>query len=369
MDVTDNQIKFDEVGFCNHCRRAEKLISAAQLNSDFRLEKWVETISQRSKNLGTNSIIGLSGGVDSSYVALLLSRLQIKPLVIHVDAGWNNEVAVTNIRKLVDSLGLELKTIVIDWKKMRALQTAFLRAGIRNQDIPQDHAYFASLYSLATKYRIRNIITGANIATESILPSSWGSDAMDGRFLRAVAKSQGLTDLGSFPVSRLPRHYLARMAVGRLVIHKPLDRINYNKAEAMIELAKFCGWRDYGGKHRESLFTTWFQHVYLVRRFGIDKRKAHLSSLIMSGQISRNAALEMLAQPALNSVEEKLLTQTVARKLLLSTDELENLIELPGINDYIFPNDQWIYSSGFTKIGRVLISSQNQVLSNIDIAR
>lgn len=369
MDSSDSKIEFDGRGHCNHCRRAVELLKSLKTRQGNRLETWADSLKSKNSSRKFDAIIGLSGGIDSSYVALLLSRLKIRPLVVHVDAGWNNEVAVSNIRMLLDALGFELETVVIDWKQMRNLQTAFLRAGIKNQDIPQDHAFFASLYNLAAKYKIRDVITGANVSTESILPSSWGSDAMDGKFLMAVARSQGLSNIGSFPISRLPHHYLLRMVLGRMVIHKPLDMIDYQKESAMRELEESFGWRDYGGKHRESLFTTWFQHSYLPKRFGIDKRKAHLSSLIISGQMSRDIALETLKSPELSPTEERILSNQVARKLSISTDELQHLSTMPEVDETVFKNDQWIYSKQLIPLGRGLISRNNQILRKIDIVR
>lgn len=369
MDTTDSLITFDENHYCNHCRRGVRLLNALASKQTNRLELWAKSLKARTSTKKFDVIIGLSGGIDSSYVALLLQRLEIRPLVVHVDAGWNNEVAVTNIRKLVDALGFELQTVVIDWTQMRKLQTAFLRAGIKNQDIPQDHAFFSSLYEFAAKHGVRDVVTGSNISTESILPSSWGSDAMDGRFIRSVARSQGLSDLSKFPISRLPHHYFLRMAIGRMVIHKPLDMINYRKESAKQELQESFGWRDYGGKHRESMFTTWFQHSYLPRRFGIDKRKAHLSSLIISNQTSRDDALAILKNPELEPTGERILTNQVARKLGLTGDELEHFSRIPEVDETLFSNDQWIYSKRLTKLGQMLIPRDNQTFTSIDIAR
>lgn len=369
MDSSDASIEFDEWGRCNHCRRAELLLRSLEQVKPGSLERLADQLKSKGRRGGHAAIVGLSGGVDSSFLVATLVKLGVRPLVLHVDAGWNNEVAVTNIRKLVDNLGLDFETVVINWKQMRNLQRAFLQAGVKNQDIPQDHALFATLYKTASKYRIRNVVTGANMATESILPSSWGSDAMDGRFLLSVARSQGLTSLAQFPVSRLPHHYLIRMTLGRMVIYKPLDMITYQKHEAIRQLVDEFGWRDYGGKHRESLFTSWFQHVYLPHRFGIDKRKAHLSSLIMSGQISREEALLTVSKPEFTDLEQNTLNQQIARKLGYSSDEFAHLLELPPVDESVFANDQWIHTSRASKFGGLLISGKNQTYRKITIRR
>ncbi len=369
MDTSDPRIQFDKDGFCNHCTRAKKLLGTISERPENALSQWAETLRTETNLRGKQSIIGLSGGVDSCYLALLLSQFEIKPLVVHVDAGWNTEVAATNIRKVVDVLKLDLETIVINWKEMRSVQTAFLRAGIRNQDIPQDHVFFTALYEIASRYRIRHVITGANLATESILPTSWGSDAMDGRFLLSVLQSQGVDELRHFPVSRLPHHYVTKMALGRMIIHKPLNMISYNKGLAINELKQRISWREYGGKHSESLFTAWYQYVYLVRRFGIDKRKAHLSSLIISGQISRELALVELDRPALTENEERILSSQIARKLGLLPEELARLSSMEVIDESQFSSDQWIYSSLVTSLGRLFISRGNEILRNISVTR
>jgi len=312
----------------------------------------------------TRTIIGLSGGVDSSYLALLSARWGLRPLVVHVDAGWNTAASVRNVRQVVDRLGLDLHTVVINWRAMRNLQRAFLYSGVRNQDIPQDHAFFSSLYRIANKYKIRNVLVGANLTTESILPSSWGKGAMDGRYIRSVARSQGVQRLDSYPLLHLSRHYMLNLGLRRMVIYKPLDMINYVRSEAIRELEQSVGWMSYGGKHRESLFTSWYQHSYLVRRFGIDKRKAHYSSLIVSGQMTRETALSKLESPTMESLEEKVVSQQVARKLGFSETELFSLVALPEINESEFANDEWINSASLLKVGKNLVSSRNQILRN-----
>jgi hypothetical protein len=369
MDTSDPEINFDVNGVCNHCRRAELLLATVPVDDKTALEEWTRNLKRRNHRKKHGMIMGLSGGIDSSYVALLATRLGLKPLVVHVDAGWNNKEAVANIASVVDKLGLDYESIVIDWNQMRELQVAFLKSGVKNQDIPQDHAFFAALYATARRYKIRDVITGANLATESILPTSWGSDAMDGKFIRSVAKSQGVSNLSTYPLLTLPEHYIRHMAIGRMVIHKPLNLISYNKNAAIEDLKASIGWIEYGGKHRESLFTSWFQHVYMPRRFGIDKRKAHLSSLIISNQLLRSEALKILEAPEFNEVEEYVITKQVARKLGMSDGDLDILMTLPGLQEYEFPNDQWIYSKPVTTLGRNILARRNQILRNINIAR
>ncbi len=315
MDTSDDAIVFDADGVCNHCKYAK--LANLVVDTNVRQNKFysmVNKIKQQNSGRKLDGIIGLSGGVDSSYLLLKIVEAGLRPLVVHVDGGWNSDEAVSNIYSLVEHLELPLETVVINWTEMRDLQIAFLKSGLANQDTPQDHAFFASLYRIAAKHKIKTVFTGSNVATESILPKSWEYDAMDGRHVLDVAKKYGAR-LTTFPTLTLPRFYSEHLILRQMQILRPLNYIHYSRRLAVDELRDAVGWRDYGGKHRESRFTDWYQHSYLRRRLGIDKRRAHLSSLIASNQMTRPEALRILGQQELSELDESQMSRFIARKL------------------------------------------------------
>ena len=347
MDTSDPQITFDENGNCNHCTSAIRRMSGIWVgrNSENtqRLENMFLRIKEQTAGNKYDGILGLSGGIDSSYVALLAHRYGLKPLAVHVDAGWNSDEAVSNIHSLVSNLDLDLVTIVIDWQEMRDLQVAYLKSGLPNQDVPQDHAFFASLYKIAAKNKINRVISGGNFSTESILPVSWGYDAMDGKHLRSVYRKNGTGKLKTYPTITLPEFWGRNVIMRGLKVETPLNQIHYNKDAAKQELQKEISWSDYGGKHRESRFTEFFQHYFLPERFGYDKRKAHLSSLIVSGEISREEALEELAKPAMTDSEIRRSVKFVERKLELDSGSIEQFIGMPKPSYKDYANDDWVH--------------------------
>jgi hypothetical protein len=217
--------------------------------------------------------------------------MNVRPLAVHVDAGWNSELAVANIKRIVEKLDIDLVTYVVDWDEMRELQKAFLRSGIANQDIPQDHAFAAKTYELAAKHGVRYLLTGSNLATEGILPASWGSDAMDARLVRSIFRRFGRGRLDTFPIMPWWKRYFFYPKIKGLTVARPLDLLPYSKEAAMQLLSSEYGWVYYGGKHYESRWTKFFQGYFLVKRWGYDKRRAHLASLVVSGQKTRDAAL------------------------------------------------------------------------------
>lgn len=332
MDTSDPDISFDIHGVCNHCSTFEESIRPRWLSGPEGarlLAAKVDRIKNEQVGKDYDCILGLSGGVDSSYLAIWAVEQGLRPLVVHVDAGWNSELAVQNIEKLVTKLGLDLHTIVIDWEEMHDLQVAFLRAGVPNQDIPQDHAFFAALYRFAIRHRVRWILSGENIATESIMPVAWGFNAMDSRHLRAIHRRFGTRPLKTFPSVGLRHLYLTFPFVHRMRVLRPLNYLPFNKQAAKDLLQRDFGWKDYGAKHYESTWTKFFQGYYLPTRFGFDKRKAHLSSLIVSGQITRAAALEVLSQPAYPPEAIRRDRAYILKKLRLSEDEFERLLAAP----------------------------------------
>ncbi len=343
MDTTDADIAFDAEGVCSHCRRFDELFLPAWFPNEEgtrRLAATVDQMKAEGRGKDYDCIIGLSGGVDSSYLAVKVKDLGLRPLVVHVDAGWNSELAVKNIEGLVKALGFDLFTLVIDWEEMRDLQVAFLRSGVANQDVPQDHAYFAGLYRFATEAKIRWVLSGGNFATEGILPQSWGYNAMDVRHLRGIHARFGTRPLKTFPTVSFFNLYFGYPLIRKMKVVRPLDFMPYSKDAAMRELSDRFGWRYYGAKHHESVWTKFFQGHWLPSRFGFDKRKAHLSSLVVAGQLTRDDALAELAKEIYPADELRRDRAYVAKKLGLTEDELEALRTAPLRTYRDFPNNE-----------------------------
>jgi N-acetyl sugar amidotransferase len=343
MDTTDAEISFDEAGVCSHCRHFDEVFRPSWFPNEEgrrKLELVVDTIKAEGRGRDYDCIIGLSGGVDSSYLAIKAKELGLRPLVMHVDAGWNSELAVKNIENLVKALGFDLFTLVIDWEEMRDLQIAFLRSGIANQDVPQDHAYFAGLYRFATRENIRWVLSGGNYATEGILPQSWGYNAMDVRHLKAIHRKFGTHPLRTYPTVSFFNLYVGYPLIRKMKVLRPLDFMPYDKEAAMQELSARFGWRYYGAKHHESVWTKFFQGYYLPTRFGFDKRKAHLSSLIVSGQISRAEAVAEMEEGVYPPEEIRRDRVFVCKKLGLTEGELDALIAAPRKTYCDYPNNE-----------------------------
>jgi aminotransferase len=356
MDTTDPDITFDEHGRCSYCTGFDRDIRPywkPTPEGRRELDRMLEHVKAAGRGRRYDCIIGLSGGVDSSYLAVKIVEWGLRPLVVHVDAGWNSELAVKNIEQIVTRLGLDMVTHVVDWEDMKELQLAFLRSNLANQDIPQDHAFFAALYSYAVKSNIQYVINGTNFATESILPKAWGYDAMDARHLTAIHRRFGTRPLRKFPIVSFFKYYVYLPKIRRLRVVAPLDYISYNKQEAIDFLEKTFGWRYYGGKHYESRWTRFYQAHYLPRKFGYDKRKAHLSSLIVAGQMTRKVALQELERPLYTDNELVEDMAFVAKKLGITVDELRDLIAQPPRYYNEFPTNGTQVKLGLKALGLI----------------
>lgn len=346
MDTTDPEIEFDEEGVCNHCRYFEHILSK-KWYPDERGQKLLDDIVKKIQREGSgrkyDCILGLSGGVDSSYLALKAVELGLRPLALHVDAGWNSELAVQNINKICQALQMDLITEVIDWEEMKDLQLAFLKSGVPNQDIPQDHAFFATLYNYAVKNNIKYILSGSNYATECVLPKSWGYNAMDSWHLKAIHKRFGKKKLKLYPTVGFFMYHIYIPYVKKIEVVKLLNYIPYSKEVAIKELETKIGWQYYGGKHYESRFTKFFQAYYLPTRFGFDKRKAHLSSMIVTGLITREEALNEMKKelyPPDELAEDK---SYILERLGITEEEFEKYMTMPIKSHYDYPTNQKFY--------------------------
>lgn len=332
MDTSDPEITFDGDGVCNHCRGFEETARRAWFPNEEganRLAVIVERIRAAGKGEEYDCILGLSGGVDSSYLAIKIREWGLRPLVVHVDAGWNSELAVANIEAIVKHCEYDLHTHVVDWEEMRDLHLAYLRAGIPNQDVPQDHVFFATLYHFATRNRIRYILSGGNLATEGIFPKAWHGSAMDAINLRAIHKQFGEHRLRHYKTIGFFDYYLWYPFVKKMRTLRPLNYMPYDKARAVDELERMVGYRSYGRKHGESQFTKLFQNYYLPKRFGYDKRRPHLSSLIVSGQLAREEALAKLDEPLYDPDELEIDITYFCKKLRISREQFDELMAAP----------------------------------------
>ncbi|OCX15162.1 ExsB family protein [Mesorhizobium hungaricum] len=332
MDTTDPDIVFDNDGVCSHCHRydrvsMQRLIPTEQRTA--RLEALVSEIKAAGAGKDYDCVIGVSGGVDSTYVAYVVKNLGLRPLAIHLDNGWNSELAVANIQKTLDVLGIDLHTHVIDWEEFRDLQLSFLKASTPDGEVPTDHAIFALLYEMANKYGLKYVITGTNIVSEAILPEKWGYGYFDWRYVSDVHRRFGSTKLATYPHFSLARlfYYVFFRKIRLISI---LNYIDYEKKEAMDVLQGKLGWVYYGGKHYESIYTRFYQAYWLLRKFNIDKRKAHYSNLILSGQMTRDEALRGLEEPV---YPENLLIEDrdyATKKLRQTPDSMEAMMQAPN---------------------------------------
>ena len=332
MDLTDPEITFDSEGICSYCRYFEKYVKPkwypGTTKAKNELEKIIKDIKEKQINQEYDAIIGLSGGVDSSFLAYWAVKYAgLRLLAVHVDAGWNSELAVQNIEKIVKNLGIELYTHVVDWEAIRDVQLAFFKAGVANQDTPQDHSFFSVLYDFAVKNNIKYVLNGSNIATESILPKAWGHDAMDADQIKDICVKFKAQRFKKFPLVSFFKYHFYFPYIKKMQIIRPLNYIEYKKYEAIEILERELGWKYYGGKHYESRFTKFFQGYWLPEKYGYDKRKAHLSSIILSGEITREEALKELETPAYDSNSLKGDIEFVSKKLEVKPEEFMELMQ------------------------------------------
>ncbi len=331
MDSTDPSIIFDNNGISDYYYNFINNILPSWDTSEngyIKLMKIANKIKNKSKNKPFDCIIGMSGGLDSSYALYIAKEVMgLRPLVYHVDAGWNTDQAVGNIEKMIEGLNLDLYTDVINWEEVKDLQKAFLKAQIPDQDLVQDYAFFSSLYRFAKKNKIKFIITGSNYSTECCRePEEWGGYAgIDKKLVRDIHKKFGTIKLKTFPIIDIFTYKIYYKYIYGMKIIKPLNLIPYIKAEAEELLKNKYGWRNFQHKHHESRFTRFYEDYWLPRKFGYDKRKAHFSSLILTGQMSRDEALERIKRPELDEQTLKNEFKYVANKLGLEEEELTEL--------------------------------------------
>jgi N-acetyl sugar amidotransferase len=354
MDTTDPNISFDAQGMCNHCKTYDEKVRlhiVPDADREQRLGQVVDEIKSHGRGKEYDCVIGVSGGVDSSYVAYLVKQWGLRPLAVHLDNGWDSCLAVSNIERLLKKLGIDLHTVVLDWEEFKDLQLAFLRASTPDSDIPSDHAIGAVLLQTAAERGIKYIVHGGNVRTEGIMPAAWSSRIIDWKYMRSIHRRFGQVPLTTFPHLGLVQRLLY-FHVKKIRLVYGLNYVPYCKQEALHMLEQDFGWVYYGGKHYESVYTRFFQGYILVRKFGYDKRRAHFSTLICSGEMTRERAIEEMKKdpypPGL--LEEDM--EFVLRKFALSRKEFEEILSLPvrSYADYpsyernpLYKPTRWLY--------------------------
>lgn len=330
MDTTDPDITFDDQGVCNWWHDYQR-IAAARYSDEARdrfLRDSLQKIKARGRNRRFDCVLGLSGGVDSSYMAYLAKSWGLRPLVVHFDNGWNDELAVRNIEVMLKALDFQLHTVVMDWPEFRDLQRAYFKASVLDLEVPTDHMIFAALYRVASAHRIPCVLSGNNFATEWLLPRAWYYSKGDLENIRGVHRAHGEVPIRNLPTLGVWKRFYYEH-VRRIYQLQVLELVPYRKMAAKQFLMDEFGWRDYGGKHYESVFTRFYQGHILPTKYGIDKRKAHLSNLILNGEITRCDALKELAQPPYEVERQAADKRYVAKKLGWSEAEFEKILMRP----------------------------------------
>lgn len=353
MDTTsDPHLILDENGVCNYCHSYDKRVMKRDKGS---IDEIVAQIKENGKNKKYDCILGLSGGVDSSYMAYIAHMYGLRVLAVHVDAGWNSEIAVQNIRNICEKLNYDLHTVVVDWNTMKEVQRAFMFSGLVNLDVPQDHVFVAAVYNMAKKFHINYILNGTNLATEGILSTAWQYSATDVCHIKDVCKKNGRghIDFSKFPhFTFFDKHFMFPRIL-RLKTVFLLEYVPYTKKDALELLEREFGWKYYGGKHYESRLTKFLQECYFPQRYGWDKRRDHLASLVVSGEKSREEALLEIAQPIAPDDEIEKDKEYVLKKLEIKKEEFEQIIAAPWKTEHNYKSQE-PYEEVLRRIKRII---------------
>lgn len=351
MDTSDSTITFDVGGLCDHCTGFKSDILPNWYPNDegkVMFRNVVEKIKINGEGKDFDCIMGMSGGLDSSYLLhLAVTEFNLRPLVFHVDGGWNTDIAVNNIQVLVDKLGLDLYTEVINWQEMQDFQLSFFKSGVPHLDIPQDHAFVATLYHFANKHNIKYILNGGNFSTECVRnPKEWLYYGTDMVQLRDIHSQFGTRRLDTYPFSSVLFHKVYLRYIKGVQVVKPLNFLPYTKLNASQVLSELYGWRPYPQKHFESRFTRFYEGYWLPTRFGYDTRRVQYSSLILTGQMTREDALAKLEKPAYDPETITEDFEYIANKLGISVDELRRYHQMPLKTYKDYKNQEWMFDLG-----------------------
>lgn len=341
MDTSDKNIQFDSEGNCNHCNEAIANKSKYWNINNEELLKLFTKIKKEGEGKSYDCLIGISGGIDSSYLAYLCSQHGIRMLGVHIDAGWNTPVSERNIKLLSEKLNMKLETVKINEAEMMDLQRAYFRAEVINQDVPQDHAFFCALYEYAVNKKIKYFLSGGNYASESILPQSWVFNSNDSKNIISIHKKYGKVKLKEYPLMSFRDVYYKYPIKYGLKKLRPLNYIDYDKEKAIEILNKEIGFEYYGAKHCESVFTRLYQGYILPKKFGIDKRRCHLSSLIVAGQLTREEAIKILETPLCSEEQIESDIAFFIQKIGITREEFDaNIARKGGRSHYDFKNQK-----------------------------
>ena len=338
MDTTDPDIVFDENGVCNHCHTYDRMVREYVVDGEEglrHLEQTAQKIRKDGQGKKYDCVIGVSGGVDSTYVAYHVKKLGLRPLAVHLDNGWDSELAVKNIEETLKRLDIDLYTEVLDWEEFKDIQISFLKASTPDSEIPTDHAINALLGNLAQKIGVKYVIIGSNVRTEMHLPRAWSQGHLDWKYIREIQKRFGTQPFRTFPHIGFFTYYLRMLTQKRVEI---LNYLGYNKKEALRVLREELGWRYYGGKHYESIYTRFYQGYILPEKFGFDKRRSHLSSLVCSGEVTREQALEELKVPTYAPSMQEEDREYVVKKLGLTDAEFAAIMSAPRKSYWDYPS-------------------------------
>lgn len=340
--IADPDIAFNGEGVSNYAeeyfRDFEEYVPA---NAESQLQQLIKTIKAAGKGKKYDCLTGISGGVDSSYLIYKAKEWGLRPLIVHFDNGWNTEIAVKNINNIISKTGFDLYTLVVDWEEFKDLQVSYIKAGVVDLEVPTDHAIYATWYQLAKKFHIKYVLNGNNYVTESIMPPSWTYNKADAINLMNIHDKFGQKKLKTFPlVKPLMQAYYSHFL--NLKIVKPLNLINYNKKEAKQKIANHFSWTDYGGKHYESFYTKFYQAYILPVKFSIDKRKAHLSNLILSKDITKERALEILREPLYTPADLQIDKDYFLKKLSLSESFFEEYLLEKQVRHEVYGKQKFV---------------------------
>jgi N-acetyl sugar amidotransferase len=341
MDTTDLEIKFDENGYCNHCTEFLNIRNKYKYQgkkSDERLKQIIEGIKRAGKGNDYDCIIGLSGGIDSSYLTYIAKERELRILAVYMDNGWSSEEAVLNIKNITKKLKIDYESYVLDWEEFKDLQLSFLKASVPEAETPTDIAIPATLHYFATKYNVKYILSGGNFATEGILPKSWHYNAKDIKYLNHIQKTFGGKRLKKFPTFGYKKEMYNNLIKGIRMVY-PLNYVPFAKDDAIDLLKEKFDWKYYGGKHYESKYTKFIQSYYLYQKFGIDYRRATLSSQICVGEIDRYAAIEQLKRKPFDTFKIEEEKQYISKKFGISKDKFDEILNLPAKWYWDYPND------------------------------